>query len=269
MLSIALASPALGYFAPAPAVPVRAQPTMKEGGYMYDNPYAPAGMGREFIDAEGARKPLDDYVGVSEELNLAAFFKGEPLGPAWDPMGFSKLSKVSANNPDVAFLREAELKHGRIAMLAFVGIVITNGGVHFGGAPFVAAADAGWPDALGAIQKASPSIYGQMIGAVAIVEGVSNSNRAKKSNINWWGEQMPRPRSSMWRLLAGRGVWTAPWSGLPVSQRAMRAPRRVQAALCSTLTTLRCVCVCVQMVCGSASARAASSRATSDGTRSS
>ena len=41
-------------------------------------------------------------------------------------------------------------------------------------------------DALGAIQKASPSIYGQMIGAVAIVEGVSNSNRAKKSNINWW-----------------------------------------------------------------------------------
>ena len=82
--------------------------------YMYDQPFAPEGMGREYIQAD-VRKPLEDYVGASEELNLAAFFKGEKFGP-WDPMEFHKLSKVSGNNPDVAFLREAELKHGRIAM---------------------------------------------------------------------------------------------------------------------------------------------------------
>ena len=187
MLSIALASPALGYFAPAPVQPVRAQPTMKEGGYMYDNPYAPEGMGREYIDAENARKPLEDFVGASEELNLAAFFKGESFGP-WDPWSLSKLTKVSGNNPDVAFLREAELKHGRIAMLAFVGIIFTAGDVHFGAPVFSAAADAGWPNALGAIQKASPSIYFQMLGAVGIIEGVSNTGRGKTKGAsnNWW-----------------------------------------------------------------------------------
>ena len=108
----------------APKVAARAAVTMydRDAGNLYDNPYAPEGMGREFIDAP--RKPLSEFVG--------AF--GEPLGDAtpWDPLGLSKLYKVSANNPDPAWLREAELKHGRIAMLAFLGIIVTSGGtVHF------------------------------------------------------------------------------------------------------------------------------------------
>ena len=165
------------------------------GRYMYDEPYAPAGMGREFINADGVRKPLEDFVGASEELNLAAYFKGEAFGP-WDPMGLTKLSKVSANNPDVAWLREAELKHGRVAMLAFVGIVFTAGDVHFGAAPFVEAASAGWPDALGAIQKANYGIFAQGVAAIAIVEGVSNTNRGRGAAQNWWdglwlGERAP------------------------------------------------------------------------------
>ena len=51
----------------------------------------------------------------------------------WDPWSFSKLSKVSANNPDVAFLREAELKHGRIAMLATLGYSAVSLGLHLPG----------------------------------------------------------------------------------------------------------------------------------------
>merc|ERR1712232_533787 len=88
---------------------------------MYDAPLAPTGMGQEFINAE--RKPLSEYVGASVE------FGDEP----WDPWSLSELWKVSANNPDVAWLREAELKHGRLSMLAFAGILATNGGVHLPG----------------------------------------------------------------------------------------------------------------------------------------
>ena len=34
--------------------------------YMYDNPYAPEGMGREYINEPNVRRPLADYVGASE-----------------------------------------------------------------------------------------------------------------------------------------------------------------------------------------------------------
>ena len=158
-----------------------------EGRYMYDEPFAPAGMGREFINAANVRRPLEDYVGASEELNLAAYFKGEKIEP-WDPMGFHKLSKVSANNPDVAWLREAELKHGRIAMLAFVGILFTSGDVHFPAPVFEDAAAVGWAKSLGKIQSDNISIFAQMIATVAFTEGVSNSQiRSQGAPVNsWW-----------------------------------------------------------------------------------
>lgn len=154
--------------------------------YMYGEPFTPEGMGREFINAPNVRRPLQDYVGASEELNLAAYFKGEPIEP-WDPLEFHKLSKVSANNPDIAWLREAELKHGRIAMLAFVGILFTSGGVHFDAPVFESAANVGWPTALSKIQSESPGIFAQMLATAAFVEGVSNSQiRTGGADIGWW-----------------------------------------------------------------------------------
>ena len=184
-----VASAAYGYFGPVVQAP-RCCVVMKKdvGRYMYDEPFAPPGMGREFINADGVRKPLAEFVGASEELNLAAYFGGATEFEPWDPWSFSKLSKVSANNPDVAFLREAELKHGRIAMLAFVGILVTAGDVHFGASGFVNAAAAGWPNSLGEIQKTNPGIFFQGLMAIAIVEGVSNANRGKGADVNWWGE---------------------------------------------------------------------------------
>merc|ERR1712150_36950 len=50
-------------------------------------------------------------------------------GP-WDPMGFSKLFdrnfefNMVMTYPHVQWLREAEIKHGRVCMLAFVGMVV-------------------------------------------------------------------------------------------------------------------------------------------------
>jgi len=206
-----VASAAYGYFGPVVQAP-RCCVVMKKdvGRYMYDEPFAPPGMGREFINADGVRKPLAEFVGASEELNLAAYFGGATEFEPWDPWSFSKLSKVSANNPDVAFLREAELKHGRIAMLAFVGILVTAGDVHFGASGFVNAAAAGWPNSLGEIQKTNPGIFFQGLMAIAIVEGVSNANRGKGADVNWWdglwlGQRAPSAGSKP--IVAGDLGW--------------------------------------------------------------
>jgi hypothetical protein len=144
----------------------------REKGSMYDNPYAPAGMGREFIDAP--RKPLSEYVGASKEFNLGPNGASENFEP-WDPWSLSLLHKVSANNPDAAWLREAELKHGRVAMLAFVGILVTSAGIHWPAPVFEEATAAGWPNALGAV---GPSIQGQMLATVGLIEGFSLSAKA-------------------------------------------------------------------------------------------
>jgi len=162
--------------------------TPPAGQYMYDQPLAPATMGREEIQ-EDTRKPLADYIGASEEFNLGAYFAGETKFEPWDPWDLCKLSKVSANNPDVAFLREAELKHGRIAMCAFVGILFTSGGTHFNPAPFEAAAAAGWPEALGAINKSNPGILAQALFAIGVIEGWSNTRRGKWWDGLWFGEK--------------------------------------------------------------------------------
>lgn len=160
-----------------------------EGRYMYGEPFAPEGMGREFINADNVRRPLADYVGASEEFNLGKYFKGETDYEPWDPFQFNKLSKVSANNPDVAFLREAELKHGRIAMLAFVGIIFTAGGTHLPAPAFEEATATGWPNALGAISKTNPGIVAQALGTIGIVEGFSNTNRGPWWDGLWFGER--------------------------------------------------------------------------------
>jgi hypothetical protein len=138
------------------------------------------------------RKPLSEYVGASAEFNIGAYFKDkapESSFEPWDPMGFCLLSKVSANNPDVAFLREAELKHGRICMLAFVGILFTSGGTHLPGDAFDAATQAGWPLSLGAIQKTNPGVVAQALATIGLVEGVTNTNRGPWWDGLWFGER--------------------------------------------------------------------------------
>ena len=92
-----------------------------------DDTFAPAGMGKEYL--QQPRKPLSEYVGASQEL---AAFPGGVVQP-WDPMSFSKLNMVSGNNPDVGWLREAELKHGRMSMLAVTGIIVQSSGIHLPG----------------------------------------------------------------------------------------------------------------------------------------
>jgi len=132
-----------------------------------DDTFAPAGMGKEYVSQP--RKPLSEYVGASQEL--AAFPGGETK--AWDPMSFSELHKVSGNNPDVAFLREAELKHGRIAMLAFAGILATNGGLKLPGEPW-ASVTADWSTAWSAVGDVNGAATLQILVGITFIEGVTS-----------------------------------------------------------------------------------------------
>jgi len=102
---------------------------------------------------------------------------------------------VSANNPDVAWLREAELKHGRVCMLAFVGILVTASGKHWPQETFAAATEAGWPNALGAIQKSNPGIVGQAVAAIGIIEGWSFGRISGRWDGLWFGEREGSPIS--------------------------------------------------------------------------
>jgi len=69
----------------------------------------------------GSEKALAGMVGADVETGGS-----EP----WDPMGFSKLYdrnfdfNMVMTYPHVQWLREAEVKHGRVCMLAFVGMIV-------------------------------------------------------------------------------------------------------------------------------------------------
>jgi len=133
-----------------------------------DDTFAPAGMGKEYVSRP--RKPLSEYAGASFEMDVASYFRGQaPV--AWDPMQLSELYKVSGNNPDVAWLREAELKHGRVAMLAFAGILVQGGGVHLPAE--WAAGKSNWVTAPADVAAVNPAAIWQVVFAIAFVEGVT------------------------------------------------------------------------------------------------
>ena len=83
--------------------------------------------------ALNAAGPLDGFYGGVQA--------GDPMpgdGP-WDPMGFSQIhgmvqgSEHAGVMPSPQWLREAEIKHGRVAMLAFTGALVQSYGMHFPG----------------------------------------------------------------------------------------------------------------------------------------
>ncbi len=81
----------------------------------------------------------------------------EGVGPETGNKVFDPLNIAgSVSDPAVAWMRAAELKHGRVAMIATVGYLVTAAGIHFPGelakgVTFASVAAAGPYDALSAV----------------------------------------------------------------------------------------------------------------------
>ncbi|KAJ8599168.1 hypothetical protein CTAYLR_008557 [Chrysophaeum taylorii] len=98
-----------------------------------------------------APKGLEGYVGNEE----------------FDPFGFAEIF-------DIKFLREAEIKHGRVSMLAIAGFVAPELGLKFPGAP---AEIYGHPNPIKAATAVPPEAWFALILGAGIVEWVSNKGK--------------------------------------------------------------------------------------------
>jgi len=74
-------------------------------------------------------------VGTISMVSKEAFDLATALNPAigyWDPLGLAEADFWSQGNDATwGFLRQAEIKHGRVAMAAFVGYCVQANGIHF------------------------------------------------------------------------------------------------------------------------------------------
>lgn len=95
-------------------------------------------------------------------------------GEPWDPMGFGKMHEIKGAFPNMfphtQFLQEAEIKHGRMSMIAWTGVWATEGlGWHFPGAPVID----DWATALPVWAREDPGSFGAILAFIAIAEGES------------------------------------------------------------------------------------------------
>ncbi|KAI2491657.1 chlorophyll A-B binding protein [Fragilaria crotonensis] len=83
--------------------------------------FAPAQTGRVSTANAAA---IDDLKALAEKSN--------PVLKFYDPLELSSISIWgNTNDQSIAFLRHSEIKHGRMAMAAFVGYIVQSNGIHF------------------------------------------------------------------------------------------------------------------------------------------
>eukprot|EP00547_Thalassionema_nitzschioides_P001979 CAMPEP_0194204336 /NCGR_PEP_ID=MMETSP0156-20130528/3891_1 /TAXON_ID=33649 /ORGANISM="Thalassionema nitzschioides, Strain L26-B" /LENGTH=216 /DNA_ID=CAMNT_0038930325 /DNA_START=51 /DNA_END=701 /DNA_ORIENTATION=- len=126
-------------------------------------------------------------------------------GKPWDPMSFGELGTGESFDtfptmfPNKQFLQEAEIKHGRQAMLAWTGIWATHQGgmglgMHIPGMPD----EPDWTKALGVVAKEQPALFGAVLLFISIGEGESvgwtgdnwsglSTKEAGNSGFDIWG----------------------------------------------------------------------------------
>jgi hypothetical protein len=118
--------------------------------------------------ARGASAMMRERKEVPDSLKEMAV-KLNPVVGYWDPIGLGTQEFWGqSNEATVGFLRHAEIKHGRVAMAAFVGYCVQSNGIYFpwkltGTIPFKDIAAAGSPadqwDALPPTSKAQILLF--------------------------------------------------------------------------------------------------------------
>mmetsp|Transcript_32821 Transcript_32821/g.37338 ORF Transcript_32821/g.37338 Transcript_32821/m.37338 type:complete len:202 (-) Transcript_32821:193-798(-) len=99
-----------------------------------------------------------------------------PGDMGFDPMGLSEIQT------DLKYARWAELKHGRISMLAILGMVVQSSGIHIPGAayqvndPFLAISKVGW--------EVNVQIF-LGIGAVELATFNKHYGEGEPGDLNW------------------------------------------------------------------------------------
>jgi len=132
----------------------------------------------------------------SPSSSLQATGYEEVGGVPFDPFSLAKLGTGESFDtfpnmfPDVQFLQEAEIKHGRQAMLAWTGVWATHQGgmglgMHIPGCPD----EVDWTKALGVFASEQPGLFGTILFLIAIAEGESVGH----SGDNYRGKSTKTP----------------------------------------------------------------------------
>jgi len=143
--------------------------------------YAPAALTTPRAAPRTAPKmeTAADLEALAKELNPTVGFY-DPLGLAQS--GNGEAGTLASEEAIIGFLRQAEIKHGRVAMAAFVGFIVQSNGIHFpwdlttSGISHADIAAAGGPaaqwDALPTASKL------QIFGAIGFLEGWGENSKA-------------------------------------------------------------------------------------------
>ena len=109
--------------------------------------------------------------------SLAASPYAEELG-AQIPLGFFDPLDVCGDIDQAEFerIRWVELKHGRVAMLAVVGYLVTEAGVRFPGAE-------GIPSGFAALGEVPGMVWAQFWATTALMEAANRDQEGKKGEF--------------------------------------------------------------------------------------
>lgn len=114
-------------------------------------------------------------------------------------MGFDPM-RLSDIQTDLSYARWSEVKHGRICMLAIVGIVVQQAGIHFPGEAYTNT------DIFGAISSVGWAANLQILLAMAVVEGSTfykhYSDDVTPGDIGWGSSVLTKlsPKDQQKRL---------------------------------------------------------------------
>jgi len=91
-----------------------------------------APMGFSSTMGVAAPSTMRGDVRMETKADLEAMaLKLNPVVKFWDPLGLADAELFGSSEASIGWLRHSEIKHGRVAMAAFVGYIVQSNGIHF------------------------------------------------------------------------------------------------------------------------------------------